>query len=52
MTSSTHPRGTLTIRSSTGAAAYTADFDTDGNGTINTLDYAQFKKRFGLSFSY
>jgi hypothetical protein len=24
----------------------------NNNGTVNALDYAQFKKRFGMTFSY
>ena len=26
--------------------------DADGNGSVNALDYAQFKKRFGTTFAY
>ena len=36
---------------SSGSAAYNPALDYDGNGTVNTLDYAQFKKRFGMTFS-
>jgi hypothetical protein len=26
--------------------------DSNGNGAVNALDYAQFKKRLGLTFAY
>ena len=31
-------------------AAYNPAFDFDGNGVINTLDYGQFRGRFGRAF--
>ena len=40
------------------AAGYTSPLfhrlygDADGNKTANTLDYAQFKNRFGKTFTY
>jgi hypothetical protein len=35
---------------STGQAGFDPAFDFDNNGTINALDYGQFRSRFGKVF--
>ena len=41
-----------TLFVSAGQPGFDAAFDFDGNGSINTLDYGQFRSRFGKSFTY
>ena len=36
----------------TGQAGFNPAVDFDGNGSINTLDYGQFRGRFGKAFAY
>ena len=43
---------TVKVGKTTGQAGFEPAFDFDGNGTINALDYGQFRNRFGKTFVY
>lgn len=42
----------LTLGKSSGNALFNSAFDYDGNGTINTIDLSQFRRRFGQIVTY